>query len=481
MCKRNAHSAPRSVTGGTSARCEARRLEASRAGGRRYAPPWSDSAARLVHKQLDLETCGVPDGLGHIIGLLSSPASAAACAARACQKGSKADRALALSVMLFHSEKVVAEVQQGNMAGARRKAHSFMKPLWERKQVRAEPQPLEPYFATRDGPATFHAWLAADPSTEHARDINDSTRILDGVGKWRMGWLDRPGVIVYERAQGRIGKERKGCKGTPDLVFTQALVFTQNLPTALANPSDHYVVIAPGGGMRFMSVEEVARGFMIPPRSSLMRVLTDADLLTPGPAISCLGRSVHVGVARAIVLMLIERGTLEIGLTYGSAYSGIDTFAAAVEAETGGEFTYSFASEVDETVQAALLAAWGGNGLDSGSCHSDARVAPAIDERYVDLWVITANCEKHSKRNHNPNEKDQAQSVSDVWKSLEYARRRRPKVIIMENVNEASATGPLTGLLARLEGYTMEAGPLRPNMAGAPMSRDRYFWVLTRA
>ena len=41
--------------------------------------------------------------------------------------------------------------------------------------------------------------------------------------------------------------------------------------------------------------------------------------------------------------------------------------------------------------------------------------------------------------------------------------------------------GPLTGLLARLEGYTMEAGVLDPEADGsAPMARERHFWVLTR-
>ena len=51
----------------------------------------------------------------------------------------------------------------------------------------------------------------------------------------------------------------------------------------------------------------------------------------------------------------------------------------------------------------------------------------------------------------------------------------------MENVTEASGTGPITGLLSRLEGYTMEKGELDPQTtAHAPMARERTFWVLTR-
>jgi hypothetical protein len=42
--------------------------------------------------------------------------------------------------------------------------------------------------------------------------------------------------------------------------------------------------------------------------------------------------------------------------------------------------------------------------------------------------------------------------------------------------------GGLTGLLARLRGYDIEAGPLDPReTAGAPVAHERHFWVLTRA
>eukprot|EP00966_Prymnesium_polylepis_P321040 7377359-Prymnesium_polylepis.1 len=44
----------------------------------------------------------------------------------------------------------------------------------------------------------------------------------------------------------------------------------------------------------------------------------------------------------------------------------------------------------------------------------------------------------------------------------------------MENVSEPSTVGALTGLLARLEGYTLATGVLDPAMdGGAPMVRER--------
>ena len=70
---------------------------------------------------------------------------------------------------------------------------------------------------------------------------------------------------------------------------------------------------------------------------------------------------------------------------------------------------------------------------------------------------------------------------SKVWKALEYVRLKRPRVVVVENVAEASAQGPITGLLSRIEGYTLEVCALGPQLtAGAPMARDRQFWILTR-
>ena len=81
-----------------------------------------------------------------------------------------------------------------------------------------------------------------------------------------------------------------------------------------------------------MTVQEVCRSFGVPAESPLASVLEDAKgPLTANQAVGCLGRSVHVGVARRLVATLVARGTVAKGMTYGSAYSGVDTFAAAVE------------------------------------------------------------------------------------------------------------------------------------------------------
>ena len=79
-----------------------------------------------------------------------------------------------------------------------------------------------------------------------------------------------------------------------------------------------------------MTVEETLRAFGVPAQSLLWRALTTRKGgPSPGDATKFLGRSVHTGVALQIVKKLTLEGRIAPGMTYGSAFSGIDTFAAA--------------------------------------------------------------------------------------------------------------------------------------------------------
>ena len=327
------------------------------------------------------------------------------------------------------------------------------------------------------GMPTFHGWLSANPERDRLRSIQKSQRIVRGTSRWPLGWLKVEGAICYERAAGRISQERGG---KPDSSFLKGVVKTRELPTAIASHSDHYVILQPGGGARFMSVEEVARSFGIVDGSPMMEMLkVPRGVLSKNQAVACLGRSVSVHVARRIVALLVSRGLIARGLRYGSAYSGIDTFAVAVDEATGGEWEYSFASEANETTRGGLLRAWGQRGLRDEMCFRSAQSPEATAAPYVDLMVITANCEDYSPRNHSRDAAKQRSSLEDVWECLSYVRAQRPRVLVVENSTDARVVAPLTGLLSRLEWYTLEAGELDPReVAGAPVARERHFWVL---
>ena len=145
--------------------------------------------------------------------------------------------------------------------------------------------------------------------------------------------------------------------------------------------------------------------------------------MTAAQAVECLGRAVHVGVARRLVLRLAAEGVLSTGLTYGSAFSGIDTFAAGVDQVFGEDWRYAFASEASAVARRGLCAAWGSRALTEGMVWQDARGEAASAVSYVDLYVTTPNCETYSRRNHGPSAKMQHTSLRDVWRSGDRGER----------------------------------------------------------
>ena len=396
----------------------------------------------------------------------------AAAGARA--RGTEHDAAVVRAVLGHH-----AMVAKGASCrkGERAAVHSCMKQVRKRVGAATARRPLRVAPAVAPGPASFAVWLAEHPGKERLRPIGKCKRILQGIAKWDLKWMDGPHTVNYERAADRVREERPGCGGRPREEFTRRLVRGTELGTAVASPGDHRVLLRPGRRPRFFTVEEESRAMGVPAASSLMRALL-GSAGTAREAVTWLGRGIHVGVARCIVRELVARGWLERGVRYGSAYSGIDTFAAALEAELEGEFEYVFASESEAKQRQALVEAWGGHGLSAKRVHTDAEGREAVGEEEVGLWVATADCGKHSRRNHGREVADQLGSVAGIGASLRYVQAKRPAVVVVENVCEASIVGPLGSMLRRLDGYEWEDGALDAlTTAREPVSRERHFWI----
>jgi hypothetical protein len=473
--KRNAHSRPRSVGGGRSSRYEERR--AAQHGGRSsssssYAPEWSDAAAIAVMQQLQEGRRAAGERISaHVRRVLRSRASVNAVVA--ATKLVAHDKDTARAIMQLHMDRL----HGSDATSMQSKVDAFLKPLRERTRIR------KVYKLHVDGAAhgsqTFHSWLSKNWDQDRLRDIGRSKRITKGISAWPLSWMRVTGVVCYERSAGRVRDERGG---DADATFMRGIVKTRVLPTAVANPSDHYVVLEPGQSPRFMSVNEIARACGLLDSSPLTRMLVASRTLTVNQAASCLGRGVHAGVAAQVAGTLLRRGKLARGLTYGSAYSGIDMFAAGLDMVMGGDWRYAFASESHPTIRNGLLHAWGGRGLASDACYCDALCDDALTGERVDLFVLTAECGEHSRRNHQRSAIGQHSSLEEIWEALAYVRSRRPSVVVVENVDEPSVTEPLSGLLSRLEGYDVSTATLDPvSLVKAPIARARRYWVLESA
>ena len=228
MGKRNANSRPRAVGGGRSARYDERR--GASGSQKQYASEWSDASAAVVLQQLQ-KVCNTHGDsmLSGTLKVLQSDELERSFLRELRGKLSPHDEGIATEVLALHRERVRAAGAEDKKLKAL--AKSFLKPLRERASARSKKKELK-VKARSDGPATFHGWLATDPSKERMRKISKSQRILRGVARWPLGWLESDGVVCYERAAGRVAQERKG---KPDAEFMKGVVKTQNLPTAVAS------------------------------------------------------------------------------------------------------------------------------------------------------------------------------------------------------------------------------------------------------
>ena len=244
--------APRRVGGGRSDRYDERR--AQRGVGARCAREWSDAAAAAVLESVLHNSSRLGEGiLQHIINLLSGSADLEAYVRSMPTRLGPMDRATAVSVLADYRDKLAGVTDLGVL---RSKARSFLKPLRVRGGRRVQMLPLVVRPAGF-GPDTFHAWLSDDASKDRLRDMDATPRITDMVFSWPLKWMEGTvGVICAERAKGRIRDERGG---KVDESFVRGFVKTKSLPTALANASNHYVLVsggAEGRCCRYMSVEE---------------------------------------------------------------------------------------------------------------------------------------------------------------------------------------------------------------------------------
>ena len=330
-------------------------------------------------------------------------------------------------------------------------------------------------------------WLSDDVSGDTLRGIDANDRILKGLRRWTIPADELPAIVVYERAAGRIAAERPGCGGAPPASFVRGLLHSVCMPTAKANPGDHYVVLenggmgeSVGGGVtaRFASVEEGLRAFGAPLDSPLRAAMIGGPL-NPLRAMQALGNAVHIPTMRGILRALPE-GSLPAGVEYAGAYVGPDTIAAAVQAEQP-DMRYVFGSEKDTHTREACLKAWGGHGLVRERLHMDATSDAATREARVGAWSLTATCCAHSTSNRERTEGDELSSLDDIDRSLDYVRHAGPGVVLIENVCTGWVVLGISDMLGHIDGYVWKTGSFDPwEDQEEPMARRRQFWVGVR-
>ena len=459
----------RKYMGGRSDRPERR-------GPIRQAPQWTSRAAMLAATALDAARGQVPKA--QYIHWAATRGSTTAWEDFMGQKVSDAHhKEVARGVMAWHLGRIGNE--QDARAAARGTKHFLDCLNRATKGVRTvRTETLRVVRAKR----TLTDFLGVDVPGDRRRCADDSAEVLKRLREWGPQ-PTVPTVVVPERAESRVREERDG---VPDAAFLRGVVFTEQLPTLTAKTSDHYFS---WDRMEWWSVGETALSAGVrldePGREQpLWRALRAEGGLSAAQAVSALGRGVHGVAATAALNRLLRDQSVGEGrewrhLTYGSAYSGIDTVAAAFEDIWGPRWTYVFAAERHKKLTKALKAAWGCRGL--RRVHSDA--ADIVKERYVDIFVITPECVAFSKRNRKATMERQARSLRETEIAFRYVRAQRPATVLVENVDEPSVVTPMSAMLGDLSqyGYDFVRMPFCPREnGGEPVKRKRSFWIGVR-
>ena len=454
-----------------------------RAGRKRTnAPMWTVPAAVLVVDALKEEEQAHGRRAGqNMLAVLMERGAVERLLQRLPAGAPRACRDTARSVLHHHQQKLAALHEAGVEGGTtvQRLVDQALQTMRLHAAKYRPPGRLRLEGFTRREGASLDEFLSQKPEDDRAHDVGQRRRVIEGLQTWDLSWMTGHGVICYERHAGRIKKERPECAKAPGR-FLQGVVRSKVLPTAVRNRGNHYLLVSAGGPVRLLSVEENARAMGIPAGSPVMVPLLSESplLLTALQAVEALGSGVHVGVVRALMRTLIRDGELKAGLRYGSAFSGLDLAAAALDEELQGKFEYVFASEREGKLRRALVAAWAARGLTLARCYADARDERARSAPDVDLWVATPSCTENSRLNRVATDTDRARAAADFDMSLDYVRRRKPRVVIVENVSESSAVLPLTWVLTSIPGYAWSTGVLDPyEDLGEPVRRERQYWV----
>ena len=457
------------------------------ASGKDTAPRWTTAAAILMQDALQhvaepQDGCG-PETAHAFFMLLVSPARWAAWAALVAAGGCKRSVDVAMMVMSHWRDKI-ARLRSATDADAwcapfTVRGHVASRQVkvcvsdWKRwtDKVKARREPLAvdapPHRRRTDGPKD---WI--DLSVGKRRQLKPNGRVDKIAKRWGVQDSHAGATVAFERA---IAK----AKGkTPSAARLDEIVYTTRLPTAIKSGADCYYLLGHG----FWTAGELASSLDVPddlPLREAIRGAVAANEITERQACMALGEAVHAGVVEEIIRALVADGGLPPGPpSYGSAFSGFDLFAAAMDRVFRDEWWYCFASEIDPQRRAVLRRAWAHVGLEGHMIEANSTGEAAVAQPRVDIFTMGPRCQAFSSRNHSPDEVVQAASLADVSKAAEYIRRAGPRCFIIENVNTPDVVGPVWAILRALKGYRVEGGVLDPRLLlDAAVDRERHYWV----
>ena len=453
-------------------------------GANEYAPAWTNAAAVAVEKVLD---SGPPKGKSAWLAeLAQDPERRLSFFLRVGAEAVTADDAANAELVLSHHFGLIRRAASG--ADLLRLCSAPLASLSKRTASYRRVRPvIVPVFTGTPQTAMAVVRIDDDPAV-HARP-----RQSNDVAAARMRRLlvpaDGPlGAVAPSRAASRVRVERPN---GPDAEFSRRLIYRDHLPTMTANPADQMLWIGGDQAPRFFHAEEtmlasevltgeMRRGLLGSDPASGQRHFTAAQVG------SVVGAGLHGNSARfvsRVALSLPPGATPPPILRYGSAFTGVDTFAVGllglVTGELGSRLSYEYAAESDEKLRAAALRAWGPHGLRSENTLSDARELSWREPVALHLYVLTPSCKPFSAMCHDPTVDAQASVLCSLRAALRVLEQGQPPWrVVIEYVPTATAEIAISCETGRLRAYEWQKLEYCPRHHGGRLNqRKRRFWV----
>ena len=247
----------------------------------------------------------------------------------------------------------------------------------------------------------------------------------------------------------------------------------------MASAGDHYWLAAL---RRWATPAEVMNLFAVPTDAPVRSLLLPQSPLSAVQVVAAMGQAVYPPCCEMALRAAMQAVSLPQPARYASICSGIDLFTVALDHVLGpGGWVYVHAAECQPGVAAALATAYAPRGLTleavsrEARCTSDAHFAAASD-----ILMVSSPCQAFSRRNHGRAEAGFIREEESLGAMLHYARRHRPLIVIVENVEEAEAKSAISAALRFLPGYALQVVPMSALSHGI-MARGRFYWVMTRA
>ena len=450
------------------------------------APAWTATAATAAEDCLAMVMTeeGFETGPAGLFFIFTSPEGWLTLKGHLLKCARHADRLLILTIYLHHRSVFLDEFKESHPTAAACLKLQKVLAVQRRWSNTAGAIELEPLELPSPGVAVTLRDLVSAAATYPGRErpwLADG-RPATAMRLWDWPRLEEPALLAFERAWGDLHLQPPAWRCPAERVG--AHLHQDVAPTALANRSQHLVLVEPtpdGVGCRWAPERLVQTLQGLVPSDALWGALGRDDNCTVVQSVEACGAGLSLNPYESILELLRSEGALpRHACTVVSACTGVGFALTAAARLYGSKLKVVGASECVDFKRRVCLDAYGPHGLTEANFATDSRTEPATQFRHAALFTVEPPCDAFAGCNRKRSRDSQAHSLLDIYRTLDYVRGRRPGAVVLEYVADSWATDAITQMVLRIAGYRWRGAVVCPTERGWPSARRRLYIVGNR-